>query len=941
LAKPQFYRPMRAITCRFYIGLMALLGCILIHSTDGFGQSPTPRLTNIEPISGMQATTLTLLLNGSGFTQASKVAFSDAGIIVQSIRFVSSRTLEATVVLSARANQYSVFVSNGGALSNGQRFSIVPTPTSNAPQLQVAAMGGSGSAWMDPYHVWVSGNHGFVTDYANSVVRVISLSNGTTSTLAGKEGDFGNQDGVGAAARFGQPAGVWSNGTHVYVSDTYFDTIRRISLSTGSVDTLAGSAANASGAIDGFGSSARFRAPGGIWGDGTSLYVCDTLNFTLRKVVLATGQVTTLAGRSRVRGHSDGVGAQAQFYAPQDVWGDGTYLYVADGGSIRKVAIATGEVTTLTGKTESGGFSDGSSSQALFGFISGIWGDGENLFVADSGNNAIRKVSLTGGSVTTLAGGPTNGNIDGLGRTAHFDNPTGIAGDGNTLLIVDRMNSNLRRGLASFDVSAESAAPRIATGRGAIEISATTNDVSRFGFELQSRGGTTRTTTGKSTNVQTGYGKLSVRTGGSAPAGLAIVGYERNRVLVSETSVAASGLIRAGIIPTEMRGGVNTGMAVANPNDEDVTLTFSFKDDAGNPVHSGTIKIQARGMITGFLNERPYAPPRGTGFDLSNAKTFSFTASEPIGVTALRGHTNARSDFLASTLPVTVPGLVSSSPLIFPHYANGGGWRSQIVLVNPTNARISGTAAVFSGEGGAAIRNIPYTIAQGSSTTLELSLGNDPRARTGWIRVSPTGGDPSPSGFVLFSLESNGSILTEGAITPTAAAPVARLFVETSGDFGRRERRSIRTSFALSNPNNSAATVEFELFGLDGASTGMRTSITVAPNEQLSLFVEQLPGFEDLPVPFQGFLRVSGITTAIVGLRARYNERGDMLITATPAVPEGGQVLAQGQSLFPFVVDGGGYTTQFVLLNSNGEESINGVLDFVQPSGEPLPLVIQ
>src|SRR5262249_9785569 len=133
----------------------------------------------------------------------------------------------------------------------------------------------------DPYQVWVKSGSAYVADYSASVIRKITLSNGIASTLAGKADEFGAVDGNANVARFGQPAGIWTDSVYAYVTDAYFDTIRRISLVTGYVTTVAGSASNPSNSQDGVGSAARFRSPHGLWGDGTNLYVCDTLNFTL------------------------------------------------------------------------------------------------------------------------------------------------------------------------------------------------------------------------------------------------------------------------------------------------------------------------------------------------------------------------------------------------------------------------------------------------------------------------------------------------------------------------------------------------------------------------------------------------------------------------------------------------------------------------------------
>ena len=129
---------------------------------------------------------------------------------------------------------------------------------------------------------------------------------GRTSTLARTASTFvsgGFTDGTGAAARFFWPEGITTDGMNLYVCDTYNNTIRKIVIATGAVTTLAGTAGGGPfdsmgsiGAADGLGAAASFNMPEGITTDGTNLYVTDSGNDTIRKIVIATGAVTTLAG---------------------------------------------------------------------------------------------------------------------------------------------------------------------------------------------------------------------------------------------------------------------------------------------------------------------------------------------------------------------------------------------------------------------------------------------------------------------------------------------------------------------------------------------------------------------------------------------------------------------------------------------------------------------
>jgi len=227
------------------------------------------------------------------------------------------------------------------------------------------------------------------------------------TNFVGSAGGFGSTDGNGRQARFYAPSGVWGDDKTLYVADSGNHSIRKIVLETGQVTTLAGSA-GASGAIDATGSAARFGFVEGLWGDGTNLYVADVGNRTIRSVEIASGNVTTIAGLAGTQNLADGVGSAARFIAPGPIWGDGTNLYIADVSNvarvIRRLTISSGQVTTIANL---------STVQNGTTFL-GLWGDGTNLYVADAAAHAIRRVALATGQVTTLAGELlTAGNTDG------------------------------------------------------------------------------------------------------------------------------------------------------------------------------------------------------------------------------------------------------------------------------------------------------------------------------------------------------------------------------------------------------------------------------------------------------------------------------------------------------------------------------------------------
>ena len=292
----------------------------------------------------------------------------------------------------------------------------------------------------------------YVADTDNDTIRKVAVSTGAVTTLAGLAGNSGNADGTGSAARFNSPSGVAVDGAgNVYVADTLNHTLRRVT-SQGVVSTLAG-ATGSSGSTDGTGSAAQFQGPQGLAIDSASnLYVADTNNHTIRKVVLSTGAVTTVAGLAGNSGSVDGLGSLARFNFPSGVAVDGAgNLYVADteNHTIREI-LPTGLVNTLAGLAGNSGGADGVGSAARFDSPSAVAVDlSGNVYVADTDNHTVRKVVPASGSVSTLAGlAGTSGSTDGVGTVVRFFAPAGIAVDSNSnLYMADTNNYTIRLGL--------------------------------------------------------------------------------------------------------------------------------------------------------------------------------------------------------------------------------------------------------------------------------------------------------------------------------------------------------------------------------------------------------------------------------------------------------------------------------------------------------------
>jgi sugar lactone lactonase YvrE len=274
----------------------------------------------------------------------------------------------------------------------------------------------------------------YVADTGNNTIRKISPA-GLAATLAGQPGSHGSLDSQGSAARFWAPFGIAVDRSgNVYAAEVANGTIRKIS-PAGQAGTLAGLAGNP-GSSDGAGDNAQFRNPWGVAVDRNgTVYVADTSSSTIRKITPA-GAVSTLAGLAGNPGSSDGLGGQARFCNPHGVAADGAgNLYVADTGNntIRKIT-AAGLVSTLAGRAGSPGLADGAPGVSQLRHPQNLAVDNSGrLYVADTDNLAIR-VLTSAGAMTTLA------------VAGDLGHPDAIAVDApGNLYVADTLNNVIRK----------------------------------------------------------------------------------------------------------------------------------------------------------------------------------------------------------------------------------------------------------------------------------------------------------------------------------------------------------------------------------------------------------------------------------------------------------------------------------------------------------------
>jgi hypothetical protein len=429
--------------------------------------------------------------------------------------------------------------------------------------------------------------------------------------------------------------------------------------------------------------------------------------------------------------------------------------------------------------------------------------------------------------------------------------------------------------------------------------------------------------------VRAGFARLEPDSGTLGPSALAIIGLRNRGVLVTEAAITASTGIQSGRIYASVEGSVSTGVAMTNPSGQDAIINFFFTDSAGNDFGHGTFVLPANRHMAALLNQYPLNGPA------SMHGTFTFTASTPVSAAAMRVHLNERQEYLFSTLPVS--GLrdnTSSASVTLPHFAAGGGWKTEIVLTNPTDVAQPGTMR-FLGQGSGSVTvngvdgtTFQYTIAPRAAVRFQVSSATPgTAAHVGWVRIDPEAGSTVPQAFAVFSFKPNGITVTETSIAATQSGTALRMYVELPGT---ATGGSPHSAVAIANPSASPAAVTLTFARLDGSTPAAPVTITVPAAGHIARFVHEL--FAALPNPAQGVLKVTSDTpVAVAGLRARYNERGDFLIVSTPPSDDTAPRSASDLVL-PHVLSGGEYTTQLILFG----QSAAGRLWYLTGSGVSL-----
>ncbi|HKO17279.1 MAG TPA: NHL repeat-containing protein, partial [Acidobacteriaceae bacterium] len=294
----------------------------------------------------------------------------------------------------------------------------------------------------------------YVADAAAHVVREVS-SAGAVSIVAGTgvQG-FAGDGGQATAAQLDSPMGLAVDASgSLYISDTHNQRIRKIS-ATGVITTIAGTGAAGFSGDGGSAKAATFSRPTALALDSAAnLYVADTGNHRIRKVDAVNGGITTVVGKGVQGFAGDSQSAlSALLDSPYGIAVDASgNLYIADthNGRIRRVAAATGVVTSVAGNGELGSTGDGgAATSAALAFPRGVQVEADgSVYIADTANHRIRHISPTG-TISTVAGGAAQGfsGDGGVSTAAALDSPNAVAvSPAGLVTLSDAANRRIRQ----------------------------------------------------------------------------------------------------------------------------------------------------------------------------------------------------------------------------------------------------------------------------------------------------------------------------------------------------------------------------------------------------------------------------------------------------------------------------------------------------------------
>lgn len=422
--------------------------------------------------------------------------------------------------------------------------------------------------------------------------------------------------------------------------------------------------------------------------------------------------------------------------------------------------------------------------------------------------------------------------------------------------------------------------------------------------------------------LQTGYTILTADPGSRIPVATALFTYSNAQgTMVSQAGAEATAAIPRGRIFVD-EAGTRTGFAFVNPSAQDATVSLILRDRNGLEVARGRIALAAGRHVSQFVDEA--FTNRLPGF----VGSLTFESDQPLGAITLRENRNARNEPLYATLPVVdLSQTQDVGPAIFPHLAVGGGYTTQLVLINTSGGSATGRIRLVASDGmplganlgSAETSEFPYQIDGNGAFRVEFE--RPAGLKVGYAVLTPDPGTRTPSGAIVFQFKLNGRIVTEAGVAATPSTSIARLFIDNAGT---------RTGFAVVNPELQNASLTISRLDKNGAIETTLTR-TLASGNHLAVFAHEL--FGDLVEGFTGVMEIrSSVPVVAIALKLTVNGRDDLVLTSLP-VADLTRPSSASSLVFPHIAIGTEFSTRLIFLNTDPNSMATGRLNFRQSNG--------
>ena len=812
----------------------------------------------------------------------------------------------------------------------------------------------------------------YIADYYNYVVR--EVASGIINTVAGSnQGYVGDNGPATSAILFDPTYTAMGPAGELYIVDSYHNTVRKIV--NGVITTVAGTGAPGYIGDGGPATSAQLNFPWGVAVDSAgNLYISDSGNHVIRKI--SGGIITTVAGVYGTYGYScdNCTATSSELYYPSGLALDGAgNLYIADYLNNRIREVSNGTITTVAGNGIGGYSVDNvAPTTAELYYPSDVKLDANgNLYIADTGNNLIRIVA--GGVINTLAGNPTTRagtfNGDGPATSAQINAPSGIALDAmGNLYIADTDNSLIRKVSGGVMTTIAGNGIPAYAGDGGPPTSASLNypagvSVGPAGQIYIADAGNnliratnlvcTFSVTPTSIQASPAGGAFSIAVQTQSGCSWSIAGLPAWATVAGALSNAGPASVSLTVAP-DTGASRSATFTVAGVSVAVSQAACTYTISPGGQIFpaaggSGSIAITtASGCAWSVTNLPAWVTISGAASG-SGSGTLNFTVaattSAQSGTFTVAGNT-----FTVEQQAGSIPGLSLLGSM--PHIAAQENWTTTFTLVNNPNTASQARLSLFGsqqnagssdgnplpislvfpqqpGVGSLLGASVDNTLAPSASWIVGTAVNASAPVETGSAQLLATG---AVSGFAIFHRNTDNQEAVV-PLTPATPAPSYLLAFDNTGGIG--------TAVAIANVSAQAASIHVVVRDDTGAVVGSG-AVSLPGNGQTATFLPTDSLFGPMTALKRGTIEFdtpSGGQISVLGIRNTPQTTAGGTVTTLTTVPALANVPTGGGS-FAFIASGGdGWQTTFVLVNA-GTSAAPATLNFLDPNGAALPLPI-